>query len=124
MLEEQLSEALRRYEEVMAELSVPETHGDSALLQRLLKEQAELSPLVSCVEALRSAEQREAEALSMLGEEKDEELRALAKEELWEARREKEAQAAKLKELLLPKDPNDEKNVDGARAGRVFAAQV
>ena len=111
MLEEHLSEALRRYEEVMAELSVPETHGDSALLQRLLKEQAELSPLVSCVEALRSAEQREAEALSMLGEEKDEELRALAKEELWEARREKEAQAAKLKELLLPKDPNDEKNV-------------
>ena len=111
MLEEHLSEALRRYEEVMAELSVPETHRDSALLQRLLKEQAELSPLVSCVEALRSAEQREAEALSMLGEEKDEELRALAKEELWEARREKEAQAAKLKELLLPKDPNDEKNV-------------
>ena len=44
MLEEHLSEALRRYEEVMAELSVPETHGDSALLQRLLKEQAELSP--------------------------------------------------------------------------------
>ena len=75
MLEEHLSEALRRYEEVMAELSVPETHGDSALLQRLLKEQAELSPLVSCVEALRNAEQREAEALSMLGEEKDEELR-------------------------------------------------
>ena len=131
MLEEHLSEALRRYEEVMAELSVPETHGDSALLQRLLKEQAELSPLVSCVEALRSAEQREAEALSMLGEEKDEELRALAKEELWEARREKEAQAAKLKELLLPKDPNDEKNVvleiragAGGDEAALFAAEL
>ena len=131
MLEEHLSEALRRYEEVMAELSVPETHGDSALLQRLLKEQAELSPLVSCVEALRSAEQREAEALSMLGEEKDEELRALVKEELWEARREKEAQAAKLKELLLPKDPNDEKNVvleiragAGGDEAALFAAEL
>ena len=131
MLEEHLSEALRRYEEVMAELSVPETHGDSALLQRLLKEQAELSPLVSCVEALRSAEQREAEALSMLGEEKDEELRGLAKEELWEARREKEAQAAKLKELLLPKDPNDEKNVvleiragAGGDEAALFAAEL
>ena len=67
----------------------------------------------------------------MLGEEKDEELRALAKEELWEARREKEAQAAKLKELLLPKDPNDEKNVvleiragAGGDEAALFAAEL
>jgi len=111
MVEGHLRETLRRYEEVMAELAAPETHEDSVRLQRLLKEQAELSPLVACMEALQRAKEREAEALSLLETERDEELRQLAKEELQEARQEKARHAAELKELLLPKDPNDEKNV-------------
>lgn len=51
MVEGHLRETLRRYEEVMAELAAPETHEDSVRLQRLLKEQAELSPLVACIDA-------------------------------------------------------------------------
>ena len=131
MVEGHLRETLRRYEEVMAELAAPETHEDSARLQRLLKEQAELSPLVACVGALHRAKEREAEALSLLETERDEELRQLAKEELQAARQEKARYAAELKELLLPKDPNDEKNVvleiragAGGDEAALFAAEL
>ncbi len=131
MVEGHLRETLRRYEEVMAELAAPETHEDSVRLQRLLKEQAELSPLVACMEALQRAKEREAEALSLLETERDEELRQLAKEELQEARQEKARREAELKELLLPKDPNDEKNVvleiragAGGDEAALFAAEL
>ena len=100
-----------RYEELMRRLQEPETAADGELLQRLMKEQSDLAPIVQTYREYRQAQSDREEALALLDEESDEELRALAKEELASAKESEEALSERLKILLLPKDPNDEKNV-------------
>ena len=101
-----------RYEQIAIELSRPETAADGALFTKLMKEHAELSQIVEKYREYKSAKASENEALEILSEsglEKD--FRELAEEELKEARAALEKISGELKLLLLPKDPNDEKNV-------------
>ncbi len=108
---DRLEDIVARYEELQAELSTPAVAGDPARLRRLMKEQAELAPLVETYRAYKAAEQDVQDSLAILDEENDEEMRELAKEELADARKRIEELEHQLKILLLPKDPNDEKNV-------------
>ncbi len=101
-----------RYEQIAVELSRPETAGDSVAFTKLMKEHAELSPIVEKYREYTAAKTAEKEALEILNEAGiDKELRELADEELKEAKANIERFSDELKILLLPKDPNDDKNV-------------
>ena len=96
------------YQNLEAQLGAPETYGDPDLVARLNREQRELEPLVAAYRHLkrRQADLEEAEAL--LG---DPELGEMAREELSQAKGDIEALEQEIKILLLPRDPNDGKNV-------------
>lgn len=128
---EQLSEVTGRMEEINRQLAQPETASDAALLQSLMKERASLSPVVETYEAYRTAQQTISDCGQMLDEERDEEMRAMLKEELAQARRDEEEIRSRLQIMLLPKDPNDDKNVVveiragvGGDEAALFASQV
>jgi peptide chain release factor 1 len=108
---DKLEDVLVKQEEIMHRLNEPETVSDSRLFQKLLKEQAELQPIADAYTEYKKTEQTIAESLELLEEEKDEEMREMLKEELQEAKSRKEELEMDLKLLLLPKDPNDQKNV-------------
>ncbi|MGN8774191.1 peptide chain release factor 1 [Candidatus Weimeria sp. HCP3S3_B5] len=100
-----------RYDEIMHKVSQPEIASDGAAYQKLMKEANSIKPLVDTYEEYKKARNDKEEALAVLEEEKDEEMRELAKEEQAESEQRIEELAKKLKILLLPKDPNDEKDV-------------
>ncbi len=108
---DKLEDILYRYEEVLKELSEPEVLNDTVRYQGLMKEQAELEPVVEKYKEYKEKKAGIEDSLAMLEEETDEELRELAKEELSECRGSIEGIEKELKILLLPKDPNDDKNV-------------
>ena len=108
---ERMDMLLRHYEELMADLSDPAAASDPKRLRDLMKEQAELSPIVDTYRAYEAAARDEEDSAELLETERDEEMRDLAKQELSQARKRKEHLAEELKILLLPKDPNDERNV-------------
>ena len=108
---ENLQEILRHYEEIMAELGSPEVTGDQDRFRKLMKEQSDLEPLVAAIRAYQKAQESQEDALSILDSENDEEMRELAKEELAQAKDDIEQLQEKIKILLLPKDPNDDKNI-------------
>ncbi len=108
---DRIEELCDRYEELMRRLQEPETASDGELLQRLMKEQSELSPIVETYRSYRQSISDQKDALALLEEESDPDIRALAKEELAAAKESEEELSGQLKILLLPKDPNDEKNV-------------
>ena len=128
---DRLEDILIHYEELQAELSRPEAAGDPARLTKLMKEQAELAPLVEAYSAYKAAKQDVEDSLALLEEESDEELRELAKEELAGARGRIGELEQKMKILLLPKDPNDDKNViveiragAGGEEAALFASEL
>ena len=108
---DKLEDILNRLEEIHVRLSDPATAADSALLQKLMRDEAELSPVADAYNRYKKCRETIDDSLSMLEEESDEEMRALLKEELSDARKELEVLTERLKILLLPKDPNDSKNV-------------
>ena len=108
---EKLEGVVLRYEDISQELMSPDVVSDQNRFRALMKEQSDLAPVVETYLAYKKADQDAAEAQALLGEESDEEMRALAKEELAEARQTLSALEEKLRILLLPKDPNDDKNV-------------
>ena len=127
-MEEKLAKIEERLREVERQLSDPTVYGDREKLARLSREQKELTPVVSAFRAWRDAERRQEEAREMLT---DPELRELAQEELTVAREEAERMEEELKRLLLPRDPNDDKNVIleiragiGGEEGALFAADL
>ena len=97
-----------RYSQIEARLAAPETYDDPAQVARLNKEQNELSPVVETYRAYLRAREREQEAGALLS---DPELRELAQEEQQQARQGLERLERELQLLLLPRDPNDGKNV-------------
>ncbi|MBR6206835.1 MAG: peptide chain release factor 1 [Oscillospiraceae bacterium] len=105
---DRLKEIERKYSILEERLQQPEVYADPALFRTLSKEQKDLAPLVDAYREYRKSLADREEALSLLG---DPDLKDLAREELERA----EADAARLEEelriLLLPKDPNDGKNV-------------
>ncbi len=128
---DKLEDALMRFDEVLALLSDPEVAADSQRFQALLKEQGELAPVVEAYKEYKQCRQNIEDSRTMLKEESDEELRELAKEELASSTERAEELEQELKVLLLPKDPNDDKNViveiragAGGDEAALFAADV
>ena len=97
-----------KYSQIEARLNAPETYDDPALVTRLNQEQTELQPLVETYRAYLTACADREEAEQLLA---DPEMKALAQEELLLAKAEMERLEQRLQILLLPKDPNDGRNV-------------
>ena len=108
---DRLEDLLIRYEEVMGELQEPGVADDPVRFRKLMKEQSDLAPIVEAYNEYKQCRQNIEDSLAMLEEESDEEMRELAKEELSDSRKRVEELEQELKILLLPKDPNDDKNV-------------
>ena len=128
---ERVAAAEHRLEEIQESLSRPETAADPARLRALLKEQGSLQPVVDAGRALRENMERERDCQALLESEEDAEMREMVREELAALRAERPALEKALQVLLLPKDPNDEKNVvveiragAGGEEAALFAASL
>ena len=128
---DRLEDLVLRLEEVLNQLSEPDVASDPERFRRLMKEQSDLTPIVEAYKAYKQNQQNIEESLMILDEESDEEMRELAKEELNESKANVEKLEEKLKILLLPKDPNDDKNViveiragAGGDEAALFAAEI
>ncbi len=108
---DKLEDTLYRYDEVLKEPSEPDVLNDASRYQKLMKEQSELEPVVEKYKEYKEKKAGIEDSLIMLEEETDEELRELAKEELNDCKASIEEIEKELRILLLPKDPNDNKNV-------------
>lgn len=97
-----------KYSQIEARLAAPETYDDPALVAKLNREQTQLTPVVESYRAYRTAQQAKEDALVLLG---DPEMKELAQEELQQAKQDMERLEQELRILLLPRDPNDDKNV-------------
>ena len=108
---DRLQDILRRYEDITMELNNPSVASDQERFRALMKEQKNLEPLVECYLEYRKCKDTIDESLKMMEEESDPEMKEMLKEELSNAKDRIPELENKLKILLLPKDPNDEKNV-------------
>ena len=128
---DKLEDLLIRLEEILSELQEPDVANDPNRFRKLMKEQNELTPIVEAYKEYKACKQAIEDSLEMLNEETDEEMRELAKEELNDAKKRVEELEQELKILLLPKDPNDDKNViveiragAGGDEAALFAAEI
>ena len=128
---DKLEDLLVRFEEVLNELGEPGVTDNQVRFQKLMKEQSELQPLVDTYKEYKENKETIQDSLSMLEEDKDEEMRERLKEELSDAKKRVEELEQQLKILLLPKDPNDSKNViveiragAGGDEAALFAAEI
>ena len=127
---ERLEQIASRYEELGAQLAEPETLNDQAKYQKVAKQHRDLEPVVDAFHTYRTVMDGIADARSMANEE-DAEMRAMAAEELAQLEERLPRIEEELKLLLLPKDPNDDKNVvveiraaTGGDEASLFAAEV
>ena len=128
---DRLENLLIRFEEIMGELSEPTVTSDPVRFRTLMKEQSDLTPLVNAYKEYKKCKQDIEDSLGMLEGESDEEMREMLKETLSESRKRSEELEKEMKILLLPKDPNDEKNViveiragAGGDEAALFAAEI
>ncbi|MCI9024037.1 peptide chain release factor 1 [Lachnospiraceae bacterium 62-26] len=128
---DRLEDLLIRMEEILSELQEPDVANDQKRFRKLMKEQNDLSPIVESYKEYKECKQTIEDSLQMLEEESDEEMRELAKEELNDSKARVEELEKELKILLLPKDPNDDKNViveiragAGGDEAALFAAEI
>ena len=128
---DKLEDLLIRFEEVLSELGEPDVASNQERFQKLMKEQAELQPIVDAYKEYKKSKETIEDSLAMLEEENDEEMREMLKEELSDAKKRVEELEHELKILLLPKDPNDNKNViveiragAGGDEAALFAAEI
>ena len=128
---DKLEDLLVRFEEVLNELGEPGVTDNQERFQKLMKEQSELQPIVDTYKEYKENKETIQDSLSMLEEEKDDEMREMLKEELSDAKKRVEELEKELKILLLPKDPNDSKNViveiragAGGDEAALFAAEI
>lgn len=108
---EKLGDVEKKYESLCHQLQNPEVAGDQNKFRQLMKEQADLEKIVKIYRQYKQLKKIIDDNKQMLAEEKDEELREMAKEELNEAELQIVDVEQKLKISLLPKDPNDDKNI-------------
>mgnify|MGYP004440584759 CR=1 FL=1 len=125
---EKLKQLARRYDEIGELLEVPEIYADPKKLRALTREQKELSAVVETYRAYQKCEDDIVQALELVS---DPELKDMAQEELNTAKAEKERLFDELRVLLLPRDPNDDKNVIveirggvGGEESALFAADL
>ncbi len=128
---DKLEDLLIRFEEIMGELGEPSVTANQERFRKLMKEQSDLTPIVEAYKEYKKSGQDVADSLAMLEEESDEDMREMLKEELSAAKKRVEELESELKILLLPKDPNDDKNViveiragAGGDEAALFAAEV
>lgn len=128
---DQLEELVHRFEEVERELMEPGVASEAGRYQKLMREHNELMTIVEKYKEYKDAKQGIEDSLAMLDDESDDELRELAKEELSSCKANVAACEAELRILLLPKDPNDDKNVvveiragAGGDEAALFAAEI
>ena len=128
---DKLEDLLIRLKEILSELQEPDVASDPNRFRKLMKEQSELTPIVEAYKEYKACKQNIEESLELLNEESDEDMRELAKEELNESKARVEELEHELKILLLPKDPNDDKNVvveiragAGGDEAALFAAEI
>ena len=126
---DKLEDLLIRFEEIMGELHEPTVTNNQERFRKLMKEQSDLTPIVDAYTEYKKCKQDIEDSLSMLEEEKDEEMREMIKETLNDSK--KRVEELELKILLLPKDPNDDKNViveiragAGGDEAALFAAEI
>jgi peptide chain release factor 1 len=131
MLLERLESLENQYIGLEERLSDPEVIRNQEEYQKFRKEHAELTPLMQAFRRLRHLHQELADSQTMLREETDEELKALAREEIQSLKEKLEAEEEDLRLLLLPKDPYDDKNVlleiragTGGEEAALFAADL
>ena len=125
---EKLKLLKNQYEQLCARMEMPETYADPALYSRYERESRELAPIVEAYCAYERACASMEDALELMG---DAEMKELAQEEYTAAKADKERLEQEIKILLLPKDPNDSKNVImeirggvGGEEGMLFAADL
>ena len=128
---ERLDQIEARYEELTQALSSPEIMSDSARFQKTAKAHSEISAIVEKYREFKDLRKGIAESTAMLADEKDPEMRAYAQEELDQLEARLVGVEEALKVLLIPKDPNDEKNVileiragTGGDEATLFAAEM
>ena len=128
---DKLEDLLIRYQELMRQLGEPGVADDQDRFRRLMKEQNDLAPIVEAYTEYKKSKQDIEDSLEMLEAESDEEMREMLKEELSKARDNVASLEERLRILLLPKDPNDDKNViveiragAGGDEAALFAAEV
>ena len=128
---DKLEDLLNRFEEIMGELGEPTVTNNQDRFRRLMKEQSDLTPIVNAYKEYKKTKQDVEDSLAMLEGESDEDMREMLKEELNSGKKRIEELEQELKILLLPKDPNDEKNVimeiragAGGDEAALFAAEM
>lgn len=128
---DKLEDLLIHFEEIMSELAEPNVADNQERFRMLMKEQSDLTPIVEAYKEYKKSKQDIEDSLMMLDEENDEEMKEMLKEELGIAKKRVEELEQKLKILLLPKDPNDDKNViveiragAGGDEAALFAAEI
>lgn len=128
---DKLEDLLIRFDELLEELNSPTVANDQNRFRILMKEQSDLAPVVEAYKEYKDANQTIEDSLMMLEDEKDEDMRELLKEELSEAKSKVAELENTLKILLLPKDPNDDKNViveirggAGGDEAALFASEI
>ena len=128
---DKLEDLLIRFEEIMGELNEPDVTSNQARFRALMKEQSNLTPIVEAYREYKKCTQDIEDSLTMLEEESDAEMKEMLKEELGAAKDRVQELEQELKILLLPKDPNDEKNViveiragAGGDEAALFAAEI
>ena len=128
---ERLEQIEARYQELNEALSSPDIIGDSLKFQKAAKAHSEIAPMVEKYREYKDLTKGIAESKAMLADEKDPEMRAYAQEELAKLDARVGQVEAELKVLLLPKDPNDEKDVileiragTGGDEATLFAAEM
>ena len=126
-----LEDIVNRYEDITAELSNPDVVNDQDKFRSLMKEQNNILPIVTAFNEYKSCKQNIDDSLAMLNEESDEELLEMAKEELNSSKKRVEELENEIKILLLPKDPNDDKDIvmeiragAGGEEAALFAAEL
>ena len=125
---DKLEDTVNRYEDITAELGNPDVVNDQEKFRRLMKEQSSLAPLIAAYTEYKNCKKNIEDSLAILNEETDEELKEMAKEELSDSKARVEHE---LKILLLPKDPNDDKDIvveiragAGGEEAALFAAEL
>lgn len=128
---ENLETMVKHYEEVMQEINEPAVVSDQNRFRTLMKEQSDLQPIVEAYQQYQRAKATIEDSLELLSGEADPDMREMLKEELDEAKTAVEELEQRIKILLLPKDPNDDKNViveiragAGGDEAALFAAEI
>lgn len=128
---DKLDGIVSRYEDISKQINDPDVIADQDRWRKLMKEHSELTSIVEKYKEYRDTKTNIEDSLELLEEESDEEIRELAKEELSIGKEKVAKLEEELKILLLPKDPNDDKNVfveirggAGGDEAALFAAEL